>query len=384
MRIKATIIVSLKGILSQWKQVILMYSIFPLLLSLGMGYFQKETFQPEVNIEKVKVTILDEDNSRSSQNFTQLFSTEEIKRLFEVSDSGDYLITVPKGFESSLMELKEITIKVDEKKRTTRISGEVVKSLIEQYGKIITQSSIINNRIEALNVKDKEALYNEIAGKINGLETTKAIKNHIQKGEATLTSYEYQGASMITFFAIMIAMGCVAGYHLDKENGSFKRLMSTPITRLTFFNLDMLLFFIASFIYGLVYILSFRIAGFAFKGVNPVLIFLILTGQSLLISALAGLLVAFVGKNNSNLIMVFIMYFQIIFGGVFLPVKEVNNEIFKAISRYAPGNLISEAYRSSMLFNSFDKIAGNLLSMAAVAAVLYLISIIKVKVRWEE
>ena len=384
MRLKATVIVCLKALLSQWKQIILIYTVFPLLMSLGMGYFQKDIFKPEVNRERIKVTILDEDNSKSSQDFTQLFSTEEIEKLFEVSDTGDYLITVPKGFESNLMELRESVIEVDEKKRTSRISGELIRSLIEAYGKNITQSAVISNKIEALNVTDKEALYSEVLGKVNSVEAAKFIRDNIQMGETTLTSYEYQGATMITFFAMMIVMSCVAGYHLDKENGSFKRLMSTPITRLTFFNLDMLIFFIASFVYGLVYILSFRIAGFAFKGVNPVIILFILVAQSLLISSLAGLLVAFLGKTNSNLILVFIMYFQIIFGGVFIPVKQVNNEVFKAISRFAPGNLISETYRSSMLFNSFDKITGNLLSMAAVAAVLYLISVIKVKVRWEE
>jgi ABC-2 type transport system permease protein len=384
MRLKATVIVCLKALLSQWKQVILMYCLFPLLLSLGMGYFQKGIFQPEVNMEKIKVTIVDEDNSEISRSFTQMFSTEEMKKLFEVSASGDYLITVPKGFESNLRELKESVIEVDEKKRTSRISGEVIRSLIEAYGKSITQSVGISNKIEALNVTDKEALYSEVSAKVNSVEAAKYIRDNIQEAETTLTSYEYQGATMITFFAMMIVMSCVAGYHMDKENGSFKRLMSTPITRLTFFNLDMLIFFIASFVYGLVYILSFRIAGFAFKGVNPAVILSILAVQSFLISSLAGLMVAFLGKNNSNLLLVIIMYFQILFGGVFIPVKQVNNEVFKVISRFAPGNLISEAYRSSMLFNSFDKITGNLLTMAAVAAALYLISVIKVKVRWEE
>jgi ABC-2 type transport system permease protein len=384
MRIKATVIVSLKLMLTQWKQIILMYAIFPLSLALVMGYFQKDVFKPNINMEKIKISIYDEDDSKSSHNFTELFSFREFKQLFELSDSGDYIITIPKDFEDNLKELKEVTIQVDEKKRINRINEAIIRSIISEYGRGISQAMIISDKIESLDIKDKESFYSEIAAKISSVEAVSAIKDNILKGEESLNSYENQGATMITFFAIIIAMGCVAGYHLDKENGSFKRLMSTPISRLSFFNLDMLIFLIASFIYGLIYILAFRIAGFAFIGVNPAIIISILVVQSLVISALAGLLVAFIGKNNSNLIMIFIMYFQILFGGIFIPVKEVNNEVFAAISKFAPGNLISETYRRSMLYNSFDKIAENLLSMFIFAIVLYFISIIKVKVRWEE
>ena len=50
MRIKATIKVIIKGIVSQWKITVLMFSIFPLIIAVLMGTFQKDIFKPDVNM----------------------------------------------------------------------------------------------------------------------------------------------------------------------------------------------------------------------------------------------------------------------------------------------------------------------------------------------
>lgn len=384
MRIKATIIVSFKMMVSQWKQMLLMYSIFPLILSFLMGYFQRESFKPDMNMDKIKVTITDKDKSESSKSFMDFFNSEEMKRLFEVKDNGDYFITIPEGYEKSLSDMKETSIKIEEKERVSSGNEAIVRGVIDQYGKIITQGAVISNKIQALGTEDKDKLYKEIANKLSELTQKSSIKESILQGEATLTSYENQGASMITYFLILIIFSCVSGYHMDKENGSFKKLMSTPISRLNFFNLDLLIFFIYSFVYSLLYILTFRVAGIAFKGVNPILIFSLLVCQSLVVTAFAGLIIAFVSKKYSNIIMMLVMYFQIIFGGIFLPVKDVNSEIFTLAAKFAPGNLLAQAYRSCMLFNSFSRIEGYLGSMLLISIIAYLISMVKVKVRWEE
>jgi ABC-2 type transport system permease protein len=230
----------------------------------------------------------------------------------------------------------------------------------------------------------KENLYNQVIGDIYKNNEVSAIKSNMLQGERTLSSFEYEAGAMMTFVIIMMVMGCVTGYHMDKENGSFKRIMSTPITRLNFFNLDLLIFFIVSFVYGLVFILSFRIAGFAFKGTSPINILAILLCQSMLVTALAGLFIAFTNKKNYRIIITIIMYFQLLFGGVFIPIKEIPNGMFTTLSKFAPGNVVSEAYRNCIIFNSFDRILKYLLIMLVVSIAAYIISILKVKIRWEE
>ncbi|MDF2674904.1 MAG: family transporter protein [Clostridiales bacterium] len=384
MRFKATIWFSLKAILVQWKQVLLMYAIFPLLLSTSMGYFQKDVFKPETSIDKINITIIDEDNSEASKGFTRMFKSEGIKDLFNVTEDGQYLITIPDGYQEGINNLRDVSIRVDEKERVSRTNELIIKAVVEQYGKHLTKSITISNKIESLEVVDKEKLYNEVITSINRVTALRTIKNNPVKGERTLSSYENQAATLMTYMVIMMIMGCVAGHHLDLENGSFRRLMSTPMRKTTMYNLNFTAFFVATFIYGMVYIVTLRVVGYAFKGVSVLNLGAILIGQSFLIAACAGLMTAFFNKKNANIVLIIIMYYQIIFGGVFIPLKDITSRAFMLLSRFSPGNVISSAYRNCILFNSFNKISEYLLIMLLSSLAAYIISIIKVRIRWEE
>ena len=384
MRVKATIVVTIKGLISQWKQLIVIYAIFPLLLSLFMGYTQRDVFKPEVNMDKINITIIDEDSSNFSKGFKELFLSEGIKELFNITDKGDYIFTIPKGYEENILSSKDITINIDEKERVSRSNETIIKTVIEEYGKQLTETMMIQNRIGDLPKDYKENSFEEISNKLKEVSKGNSIKNNIVKGEKSLSSFENQGASLMTFMVFSMIMGSIAGYHLDKENGSFKRLMSTPITKATFFNLDLLIFFIYNLICGSIYILTFRITGLAFKDVSLINILAILFSQSILIASIAGIIIAFINKKMSNILIIIFMYFEIIFGGGFIPLKEVTNKIFLVLSDFSPGKVISEAYRSVMVFNSFERIEKYLIIMIITSMVIYVISLIKVKLRWEE
>ncbi|KAJ52390.1 ABC-2 type transport system permease protein [Clostridium tetanomorphum] len=384
MRVKATIKVIIKAILSQWKQVLLMFAILPLIISVIMSNFQKDTFKPEVTIDKINISIIDEDNSKTSNNFKDLFNRKELREIFNITNNSQYEIIIPKGYENNLINKKESTIKVNEKKRVSRNNELIIKSVIEQYGKSLTETMVISNKIQTMDIQHKDKLFNEVISNINKVSSSPSIKENIIKGERVLKAIENQAATMMTFMVFSIIMSCIAGYDMDKKNGSNKRLISTPITKCNFFNLDVLVFFIASLIYSSVYILAFRITGLAFKGVSVLNIISILICQSLLIGSTAGIIIAFFGKKTANTIVVILMYAHIIFGGGFIPLKEINNNIFLTISRFSPGNVISETYRNCILFNSFNTISKYLIIMIGISLILYSLSILKVKIRWED
>lgn len=381
MKVKATIKVTVKALLAQWKQVLLMYAVFPLLLIGVMGYFQRDLYKPETKIDAINISIVDEDKSDVSKNFISLLSSDELKNLFNISDNGDYIINIPKNYEKDLLQLKDTTITIDEKNRVSRQNEVIIKSLIEQYGKSLTESLIVNNNMD---LRDNEEIINKITATLKSINETTSIKINKIEAERVLTSFENQSASMMTFMLFTIIMGCVAGYHLDKENGSFKRLMSTSITKQTFFKLDLLIFFMSSFVYGGIYVIVSRIAGFAFKGVSLINIIVLLSVQSILITALSGLIIAFLSKKVSQIVIILFMYFQIIFGGGFIPLKEISNKVFLTIAKFSPGDIITDAYRKCMLFNSIKDISTELILMLAISIAAYLISITKVRLRWEE
>lgn len=381
MKVKATIKVTVKALLAQWKQVLLMYAVFPLLLIGVMGYFQKDLYNPETQIDAINISIVDEDQSGISNNFISLLKSDELKNLINISDNGDYIINIPRSYEKDLLNFKDTTITIDEKNRVSRQNEVILKSLIEQYGKSLTESLIINNNMD---LRDNQEIINKITTTLKSINETTSLKSNKLEAERVLTSFENQSASIMTFMLFTIIMGCVAGYHLDKENGSFKRLMSTAITKQTFFKLDLLIFFMSSFVYGSVYVIVSRIAGFAFKGVSLINIIVLLSIQSILITALSGLIIAFLSKKVSQIIIIMFMYFQIIFGGGFIPLKEISNKVFLTIAKFSPGDVITNAYRKCMLFNSISDISTELILMLAISIAAYLISITKVRLRWEE
>ncbi len=383
MRIKATIRVTIKAMLAQWKELLLMFSIFPLIMAALMGNIQKDTFKPEVSRDKININIIDKDKSKTSESFKELFQIKQLKEIFNVIDEAEYEITIPEGYERDVINLKETTIVVNEKKRVSRTNELIIKSVIKQYSEKLTETMLISNKINAMSITDKEKLFNEVITNISKNASVTSLKQNIIQGERVLTSFENQAATLMTFMVFTIIINCIAGYNLDKSNGSNKRLMSTPMTKCDFFNLDLLVFFLASLVYGAIYILSFRITGLAFKGVSPLNIILILICQSLLIASVAGVIIAFFGKNAANAVVIVLMYIHIIFGGGFIPLKDMNNKIFISISKFSPGNIISEVYTNCMLFDSFISISKYLIIMILIAIVAYCISIVKVKVRWE-
>lgn len=383
MRIWATIRATVKATLSQWKQILLMFAVFPLIIALIMSNYQKDLFKPEVNIDKINISIIDEDNSKVSNNLKELFNEKALKEIFNITDKSEYEIAIPKGYENALINGKEGIINVNEKKRVSRNNELIIKSVIEQYGKGLSETMVISKKIDAMNVENKEKLFSEIINNINKESATKAIKSNIIQGERVLTSIENQAASMMALMVFTIILTCIAGYNMDKQNGSNKRLMSTPITKLKFFNLDVLTFFTNSLIYGTVYILAFRIPGIAFKGVSLLNIIGILISQSLLIASVTGIIIAFFGKGAANIIVVILMYIHIIFGGGFVPLKDMNNKMFLSIAKFSPGNIISETYVNCILFNSFNNITKYLVIMILSSLIFYMISILKVKIKWE-
>lgn len=384
MRILATIKATFKVMRIQWKSILLMYSIFPLLLCLFMGYTQKDLFRPDINIDKVNVNIVDKDNSEASKNFVKIFASSEMKRLFNVKKDSDYTITIPKDYEKNISSLKNADIDVTAKNDNTNNGDIIIKSIIKEYGKSLSESVIILGKINNMNVNDKQKLFADISEKINITVNKSAIKNKILKGQRTLTSNENEAASMSAYMIFMTILGFSAGHQLEKENGTLKRFLSTPITRASYFNLDLVVFFITSLGYGGIYIITMRLFGIAFKGTNPLIIILILLGQSMLAAAIGGFLIAFFNKKTATAIMMLLMYFEIIFGGAFIPSQTFTDSIFVTLRQYTPGTIITKAYKYCILFNSFNKIIWFVLTMLIVAAIVYLISIFKVKLRWEE
>ncbi|OPJ55721.1 ABC transporter permease [Clostridium oryzae] len=375
---------TLKAHLAEWKELVLIYAVFPLVLIMVISFFYKSVYNPDTKIRRININFTDYDNTKTSSQFINMFRENNMKDIFSIKEKGDYEIIIPKNYEKNITLLKPSTIKIIENKETSRSNEAIIKSIISEYGKKITELATISDKVNKLNVVDKEKIYKKITQRVSKNNADNSIDKHILKGQKHLSSYEEQGTSTISFMVMLMIMGCAASYYKDKESGYYKRVMSAPISKLQYFIINSGIFFISSFICGALYITTILVFKIAFTIDNLPNLLIILISQSLLVSSVASLFVAFFSKNVSNFVMVLLMYYQIIFGNTFIPVKILSNKMFVLMTKFSPGSIISNTYRSCLISNSFFSVINYSAIVLTISVIVYAVSIIKVKIRWGE
>jgi len=378
MSIKSNIIIALKGVVASWKQILLVYAIFPVLLVSCLGYF-KDIYSPKMKIDKINISIIDEDNSRSSREFKEIFQNSDIKKIVNVAKNGEIIIKIPKGYEEKIAKLNNVTIIVSGKSSVLQDDKDTIKSIISGYGKIITANKIISNNMELLSEEKKKRLNTAL----NNIYSEKILRNKFVKSKKTLNSYENLSAGMISYIIVAIAANIAVSYKKEKKDGIFKRLMAMPMRKEKLFNTTLICYFEYSIIFGALYILAFIVTGIAFRGCNIINLAAVLICQSLIITSFSAFIMAFFNDEFSVPFVMMLLFFQTFFGETFGPIQEVSNGIYIKISKFAFLNIVSDAYKKCMLFNSFSSIEKDLAYMIIFSIVVYMIAFFKIKIRWE-
>lgn len=379
MSIKNNIIIALKGIVVSWKQILLAYAIFPVLIVGCLGYFYKDIYNPKTKIDKINITIIDEDHSRGSREFKEIFQNSDIEKIVNVAKNGEIIIKIPKGYEEKIAKLSSVTIIVSGKSSASQDDKDTIKSIISSYGKIITENKIISNNMDLLTKENKKKI--NIA--LNNIYSQKVLKSKFVKSKKTLNSYETLSATLVGYIIVAIAVNIAASYKKEKKDGIFKRLMAMPMRKEKLFNTTLVCYFEYSIIYGAMYILGFVVSGLAFRGCNFINLAAVLICQSLIITSFSAFIMAFFNDEFSIPILTVLLFFQTFFGETFVPMQEVSNGVYIKISKLAFLNIVPDAYKKCMLFNSFSSIEKNLAYMIIFSIVIYVISFFKIKIRWE-
>lgn len=379
MSIKSNIVIALKGVVASWKQILLGYAIFPVLLVSCLGYFYKDIYSPKTKIDKINITIIDEDHSRSSREFKEVFQNSDIKKIVNTAKNGQIIIKIPKGYEEKITKLSSVTITVSGKSSVPQDDKDTIESIISSYGKIITENKIISNNMNLLSEENKK----KINTALNNIYSEKILKSKIVKSKKTLNSYETLSATLISYIIVAIAVNIAVSYKKEKKDGIFKRLMAMPMTKEKLFNTTLICYFEYSIIYGALYILGFIATGLAFRGCNLINLAAVLICQSLIITSFSAFIMAFFNDEFSIPILTVLLFFQTFFGETFVPMQEVSNGLYIKISKLAFLNIVSDTYKKCMLFNSFSSIEKNLAYMIIFSIVIYIIAFFKIKIRWE-
>lgn len=386
MKLLAFLKVSLKGIIKEFPTFVLSYAIYPIIIALVMGYVQKDMFTPVVNDPIFSIIIVDEDNTRESENLISFLNSEEISKVMTVksndSEKFDYTLRIPKGYEDSLLGKASSAVKVEAEEKSPTSLGNILVNIVDKYNKELSQGLVIHQNIENKQLENKEGLVEEINRILIKAYTTDSIENNIHSVRKSLNSYEYYSVTFLNFAFIIFLMAVIASDALEKENGLYNRIMSTAITKWEYFNYGIMSNYLMMVVANIIYVGAYRVAGLSFKGSLPILLLIVLV-QSFMITVIGTLIsTIFKKKYGLPLVQIFLMV-QMIFGGMIGPLNKWNKSpIFDFFAKYKPDAVIVNTYRNYLIHNNISSISNYLLIMLGISMILYLINLLAIQMKW--
>lgn len=220
--LKAFVKLRLKSVFRELPIMIFTFAIFPIVLSSLYGYFQKDMFSPKNEIDKIAICIEDKDNSKLSNEFIKFLGSNELKKFIDIKKNKEKAIEeviIPKGYEKSIIEDKEIAIKINEREKDKEVSSKILKDIIDNYNKELKNNLTIGNNINNMDIskEKKDLLVKEISKDITKIYKKDAIRNSIVKSTRNLTSYEYYSVSILSFMFIVTVMSLCNRYYEEKK-----------------------------------------------------------------------------------------------------------------------------------------------------------------------
>lgn len=389
MKLKAYIKLTFIQTIREFPALFLIFGVFPLLLSGVLAYVQNDAFTPKLAVSKMEIRLIDEDKTSFSQSLTDYLRSNELQKVITIANEKQkpqLEVIIPNGYGNGLISTKEASIKIKALEKGTGTELAILSQIIDRYNEEASQQLLISNSIQKLelNESEKVQLSNSINMELQKIYSSDSINSNFVTLMKSLTSYEFYSISMLGFMFIMLIMTMTAGVFTEKENGLYNRIISTSLSRNQYFDYTQVSNFIFALILNIAYVFSYRLTGLSFQGPLPLLVLIIMV-QSLLATTAAGVLLAFLNKRTVMIGMNVILIAQMVLGGSFFPFEKLSsNLILKNLNNFSPDVLLNKAYKSYIIFGSFDSIKYNLLSMLFISALFYILSRIKVRVRWGE
>ena len=113
-------------------------------------------------------------------------------------------------------------------------------------------------------------------------------------------------------------------------------------------------------------------------------VIVILIVQSILQGAVSTLVIAFFkNKNLVNAIIGFFVVLSAVAGGAFYNIDYIDSPLLKILGNISPNTLILNAYKNLAISSSINETLIYIIPMIIISLVFIILSMIKVKVRWE-
>lgn len=382
MKLKAFVKLTVVSTIKNLSRLLLVFSVFPVFLGLLLGYFQTEQFTPAVDIPIMNVKIVDEDNTIQSKNLVGFLNSKEMKKIIEIDEEeAKYELLIPKGYEESLLNNRESNIRINVEKKGSIKRGTILGDIIDRYNEEISQGLYIGNKIDGMDIpqEEKDKLVKTIGEEMANSYNTTGIKNFFINTKKSLTSYEYFSITFLSYMLILVIMSLVTSGDAERDDMLYYRIMSTPITKIQYFNYNQVSAYLLVLFMNLLYIFTYRILGLSFQGSLPILILIVLV-QAVMITALSGFVMVFLKKKHAMMLLNVLMMSQLILRVTYISIENMDIQFLKALAtKYSPDILIVNTYRNYLIFNDLNTIKFNLILMILVSIGLHIVSLLRLK-----
>ena len=378
MKFKAFLKLTFISIMKNLPNMLLTFSIFPIFLGLIVGYFQKDSFTPSVETPIMSISILDEDNSNQSKNLIDFLNNEQMKQIIKTDEEeAKYELIIPKGYEASLLNNGESNIEIHVKKDGSVRRAEILGDIIDRYNEEISQGLYIEDKIVQMDISQEETKI--IGEKLFKAYNTKLIENKLINTKKSLNSYEYISITFLSYMLFLVLMTTIGGQGMGENEAINNRIMSTPITKIQYFNCNQFSFYFLALFMNLLYIMAYRIIGLSFQGSLPIILLIILV-QSVFVTSVSGFISVFLKRKFAMVVLYILMLTQLILGVTWTSIESMDVQLLKALAtKYSPDILISSTYRNYLIYNNLDSIKSNLILIIIISLGLYLLSLLKLK-----
>lgn len=388
-KIKGIIQKDIKSYFANFKINILLFIVFPVVLSHLYGVFLTNTFDPNRTIEPFNISINDEDNSLTSNTLKEIFKDEGFSELIILGNKEESLVSIniEKGFQEDLNNEKTSTIEIEKLREDADFQLEMVKSIVQDYLDYINTNINLKKSIMESSIpeNEKEDLISKYIEYVNMFYKSKPIEVINADNVKRLNSHEYYSGTMLAFTTLFIIFELAKKFIEEKENGTLKRLYSTNIKKREVYYSKYIFNFLICVISITLYVIIKKITVSAFNiDILPLSIAILV--HSLLICGVSSLLVVFVKSSKViNLLSGILIPVFAFFGGIFFDASYVGDSLFmNIVPKLTPNYWVQKIYHQLMEINSLDSILNLVIVIIVITLVTSAISFIKLKVLWEE
>ncbi|MBD7910527.1 MULTISPECIES: ABC transporter permease [Clostridium] len=340
-----------KGVIATLVPTLAMFILLPVVIAGVMGFVKSDEGENSLKLKQLKVSIIDEDNSKASNSLIEFLKTDDINKLIEVTNYGDAYIKIPKGYEESLLLQKDSNIILEE-------SGK-------GHSVLSTLKVVIDKYHENLNL----VRHGENARELSKILNESFIENEIIDYKKDLTSYELMASTLSEFVISMMILNLIRASYVEVSRNINMRILVTPITRQRVLVYESIGIFFYSFIILLCYTLFFKAFGIAFKG-SLLVILEIIIPAALLITTMSKFITCCIGKKYGQVVGIMIFALPILGMEMFTGKGNL-------LAKFAPTHYITKAFESFSLNGSITGSEKELLWIIGISILLFIIVFIK-------